>query len=139
MESRTEIIIWSLSIIVLIAAAYGLYYSVPHEKATPVSEALKNPNYYREHALMIEGVPVLLSSVKTPHGFFNYYALKDSSGQIPVSGDTEGFELDVSNPQTAVKIGVVGLLGDVCVNGHYNETSAKMVCDKKEIGIISSN
>lgn len=126
-----KLIIWAIIAVFLVVIGYIGYFSIPHFNPIPIAYILKNPDSYKGKPIAIEGNPVLLSSLDTKWGKTSFYALEDSTGKIPVSMNTVGWEL------INEKIGVVGELGDVCVHGVYNATSDSWVCDKKELGIIS--
>ena len=133
-----KIIKWILLASVLAILIIFLYFSIPHNKPVPISYVLKNSELYKKSTFMVEGAPVLIYTISTPYGKISFFALKDATGQIPVSGDTQGLQLIAGNPELAkTKIAFVGTLGDVCVHGVYNETSGKWHCDKKELGIVT--
>ena len=115
-----------------------LYYSIPHEKPRPISDVLNNPSLYKGKTIMIQGNPLILYSFNTPYGIVNYYAIKDSTGQLPIGGDTGGLELIPADKKlAATSFTLVGDVEDVCVHGYYNATSGKAVCDKKELGLVT--
>ena len=137
MKTKT-LIITAGTLIVLGAFIAFLYYSIPHEKPRPISDILKNPSAYSGKTIMIQGNPLILYSFNTPYGIVNYYAIKDSTGQIPLGGDTGGFELIPADKKLATTtFTLVGDIKDVCVHGYYNTTSGKSVCDKKELGLVT--
>ena len=114
----------------IIILSLMLYFSIPHKKPIPVSELLKNSESYKGQFVLVQGSPVLLSSVLTKYGKYSFYAIKDATGKISISKDINEFDLDHS-------IGVVGTLGDVCVHAVANETTGKWACDRKELGIVT--
>ncbi|MEK6891919.1 MAG: hypothetical protein AABX25_01915 [Nanoarchaeota archaeon] len=137
MKTKT-LIITAGTLIVLGAFIAFLYYSIPHEKPRPISDILKNPSAYSGKTIMIQGNPLILYSFNTPYGLVNYYALKDSTGQLPIGGDTGGLELIPADKKLATTtFTFVGEVEDVCVHGYYNTTSGKPVCDKKELGLVT--
>ena len=123
-----------ISAVVLAAVLAFMYFSIPHAKPTPISEVLKNPDLYRAKTFMIEGKPLIRYSLDTPYGSVYYYSLKDSTGQIPIHGDTQGLEALIKSNHPD-NVGFVGTLGDICVHGFYNATSDKVICDRKELGM----
>ncbi|MBS3159132.1 hypothetical protein J4206_07650 [Candidatus Woesearchaeota archaeon] len=127
---KKNIISWVIAAVVLSAFIGFFYYSIPHVKPVPASHILKNPDDYRNKAVMVEGTPVIRSSVSTKYGKYAFFAIKDETGQIPVSRDV--YETYVGS-----ELGIVGEVGDVCVHGTANETSGKWACDKKETGIVT--
>src|SRR3989338_1024191 len=93
-----------------------LYYSIPHEKPRPISDVLNNPSLYKGKTIMIQGNPLILYSFNTPYGIVNYYAIKDSTGQLPIGGDTGGLELIPADKKlAATSFTLVGDVEDVCV------------------------
>lgn len=137
MDKKLNIAVYAIVIAAFAAFAALLYYSVPHEKPMLISYVLKNADYYKSNHFMIKGKPILIYTVSTPNGFVGYYALKDSSGQLPVEGNTQGFELIVGHPEEAnTMISSTGMLGNACVHGYYNSTSMKVICDKREMGVV---
>ena len=137
MKTKT-LIITAGTLIVLGVFFASLYYSLPHEKPRPISDILNNPSLYKGKTIMIQGNPLILYSFNTPYGIVNYYALKDSTGQLPIGGDTGGLELIPTDKKLAeTTFTLVGDVEDVCVHGYYNATSGKAVCDKKELGLVT--
>lgn len=137
MKAKNLIVISGALIVLGIFVAF-FYYSTPHEVPKQISNILKDSPAYRGKPIMIEGNPLILYSFYTPYGAVHYYAVKDSTGQIPVSGDTQGLELIPADSKiSAAKFTFVGQLGDVCVHGYYNQTSGKAVCDKTELGLLT--
>ena len=128
--NKNKIIIWVIALIVVLAFVGFLYYSIPHQKQVPIADILKNYDKYKDKTVMVEGTPVILSTIITRYGKFSFFAIKDNTGQIPVSRDI--YESYINN-----KIGVVGEVGEVCVHGIANETSGTWACDRKEIGIVA--
>jgi len=128
---KINIMIRGLVVLLVLLLFTGfIYYSTPHVKPVPLSYILKNTDEYKDKAVMVEGTPVLLSSVITKYGKFSFFAIKDETGQIPISRDV--YETYIGS-----KLSVVGEVGDVCVHGIANETSGTWACDRKQTGIVT--
>lgn len=127
---KNKIAIWTIAVIILIVLMGIIYYSIPHLRPVPINDILKNNDRYKGNDVMVEGEPVLLSSVTTRYGKYSFFAIKDATGQIPVSRD-------ISESYMGTKISIVGTVGYTCTLGIANETSGTWICDKMAIGIVT--
>ena len=122
--------LWGAVAAIILVVFSALAYSTrPNFSPTPIEKIKENPDSFGGKTVMIEGRNIVLSSIDTDDGRVAFYAIKDDTGQIPVEMNTVGWDLK------GEKIGIAGILGQVCVHAKHEADS--WACDKNETGMIS--